>query len=371
MVKKQAVIQIRRDGRGVALVRLPFSKDRVVLIRKIVGRRWNPSSKFWEVPDVPDHERNLAELFPNDRIENLNNVGESLASGGDTWWMIELNRELSLRGFGAKTKKAYVGHCRRLVRHFQRSPELINEDEIRGYLTAALDRGTSHSYINQCISAIKFLYHQALRSGIKFDRLPRPKKENKLPSVLSRQETLRIIQAIGNVKHKAIMLLTYSAGLRIGEVVRLRCEDIDVDRKAIHVRQGKQRKDRYTLLSENALVVLRDYMVRYRPHTWLFPGAKNGKHLHERSVQKVFQRARKTAGIDKPVSVHSLRHSFATHLLEGGTDLRYIQELLGHKSSRTTEIYTHVSRRDLARIRSPLDALMDNEAGSEIIKDLP
>ncbi len=160
------------------------------------------------------------------------------------------------------------------------------------------------------------------------------------------------------------MLLTYSAGLRVGEVVRLRCEDIDIDRKMILVRQGKRRKDRYTMLSEFALGALREYLRRYRPRTWLFPGARYGRHLHERSVQKVFQRAKEKAGIDKQVSVHTLRHSFATHLLEGGTDLRYIQELLGHESSRTTEIYTHVSQRDIGRIRSPLDQLMDGNDGS-------
>ena len=141
--------------------------------------------------------------------------------------------------------------------------------------------------------------------------------------------------------------------------MRLRVEDIDSERKLIHVKQGKQRKDRYTVLSDVALSALREYVRRYRPQTWLFPGQRPGRHLHERSVQKVFQRARIKAGVDKPVSVHSLRHSFATHLLEGGTDLRYIQELLGHKSSTTTEIYTHVSTRDIGQIRSPLDSLMD------------
>ena len=131
----------------------------------------------------------------------------------------------------------------------------------------------------------------------------------------------------------------------------------------IHIKQGKQRKDRYTMLSDVALEVLREYIQRYRPRTWLFPGARYGRHLHERSVQKVFERATQRAAIKKQVSVHTLRHSFATHLLEGGTDLRYIQELLGHKSSKTTEIYTHVSKRDISRIRSPLDTLMD-EMGS-------
>ncbi len=144
----------------------------------------------------------------------------------------------------------------------------------------------------------------------------------------------------------------------MGEVVRLKVEDIDKERKLIHVRQGKGRNDRYTILSEAALQVVDIYCQKYRPSDWLFPGADPDRHVTERSVQHIFEQAREKVGIKKDVSVHSLRHSFATHLLEGGTDLRYIQELLGHKSSKTTEIYTHVSERDIRRIQSPLDRLM-------------
>ncbi|MCL0077220.1 tyrosine-type recombinase/integrase [Dehalococcoidia bacterium] len=178
-----------------------------------------------------------------------------------------------------------------------------------------------------------------------------------MPDILSRQEVLRLLEAVQNPKHRAIMLLTYSSGLRLGEVVRLKIEDIDSARRLIHLRQAKGRKDRYTVLSQVALDALRAYFKQYHPDQWLFPGAQPGRHLHERTVQKVFEQAREMAGIRKNVSVHTLRHSFATHLLESGTDLRYIQELLGHKSSKTTEIYTHVSERDIGRIQSPLDTL--------------
>ena len=152
-------------------------------------------------------------------------------------------------------------------------------------------------------------------------------------------------------------MLIYSAGLRVGEVVRLKPEDIDSERNLIHIRQAKGNKDRYTILSQTALTALNLYLELYRPEKWLFPGAQPGSHLTERSVQKFFDIARDRAGITKDVSVHTLRHSFATHLLEAGTDLRYIQELLGHQSSKTTEIYTHVSKRDIGRIQSPLDRL--------------
>jgi len=150
----------------------------------------------------------------------------------------------------------------------------------------------------------------------------------------------------------------YSSGLRVGEVVRLKLEDIDSQRMLIHVKQGKGAKDRYTLLSKIALIQLRNYVKEYHPETWLFPGAENKGHLTERTVQRVFENALIKARITKKASVHTLRHSFATHLLESGTDLRYIQELLGHQSSKTTEIYTHVTEKSINNIESPLDKLM-------------
>ena len=193
--------------------------------------------------------------------------------------------------------------------------------------------------------ALKFLFGKVLKKPAPIQTLPRPKREQKLPRILSRQEVARILQAVRNPKHRAIVMLTYSAGLRLGEVVRLRVEDIDSDRKLIHVRQGKRRKDRYTVLSRFAIDALRTYVREYRPRTWLFPGVRPGRHLHDRTVQKIFDQAYKRAGIEKPVSVHTLRHSFATHLLERGTDLRYIQELLGHKSSKN---YGNLYSRDQA-----------------------
>jgi len=156
----------------------------------------------------------------------------------------------------------------------------------------------------------------------------------------------------------------YSAGLRVGEVVKLKIEDIEVKRKLIRVRGGKGRKDRYTVLSEIALRTFREYVDKYKPEKWLFPGQRKDKHISTRTVQAIFEKARDKAGIKKDATVHSLRHSFATHLLESGVDLRYIQELLGHKSSKTTEIYTHVSTKNLSKIKSPLD-LMGGEKHSE------
>lgn len=211
-----------------------------------------------------------------------------------------------------------------------------------------------HSYANQAISSIGFFLKYVLKKNNSI-HLPRPKKEQKLPDILSRAEIHSILQAPRNVKHKAILSLTYSAGLRVSEVASLKIHDIDTNRMLIHIRQGKGRKDRYTLLSSNALETLRTYAASYKLNDWLFPGEEKGEHIAERTVQKVFKNACEKASIRKQVSVHSLRHSFATHLLESGIDLRYIQELLGHSSSKTTEIYTHVSNKDLSKIQSPLD----------------
>jgi len=179
--------------------------------------------------------------------------------------------------------------------------------------------------------------------------------------VLSKDEVTRLLDSVRNRKHRAILMLVYSAGLRVSEVVRLKLEDIDVRRRLIHIKGSKGRKDRYTLLSSVALEVLRDYYRFYRPRKWLFPGKRKDRHISARAVQKVVTATGKRAGIRKKLTTHTLRHSFATHLLENGTDLRYIQELLGHKSSKTTQIYTHVTRKDLVRIVSPLDRIASGQ----------
>jgi len=176
--------------------------------------------------------------------------------------------------------------------------------------------------------------------------------------VLSKEEVKKILDVTSNIKHKAILILMYSSGLQVEEVVRLKLEDIDANRKLIHIRASKGRKDRYNLLSNVALQPLRENWKKEKPQKWLFSSWNKERHTTARTVQKIFQNACKKAGINKNVSVHFLRHSFATHLLESGIDLRYIQELLGHKSSKTTEIYTHVSTKNLSAIKNPLDSLL-------------
>lgn len=271
----------------------------------------------------------------------------------------ELKKQLILKGFTQKTIKVYMSHSKLFLEYTNKRENKLKREDVEGYMFYLLNiQNNSHSYVNQAISSIKILYKDVLKKGDLVYHIPIPKKEKKLPNILSEDEVVKILNVVDNRKHRAILFLIYSAGLRVGEVVRLKLEDIDSKRMLIHVKQGKGRKDRYTLLSEIALQMLRKYVSIEKPEDWVFPGGKNNNHITERSVQKIFSKVCKKAKIRKHVTVHSLRHSFATHLLERGTDLRFIQELLGHQSSKTTEIYTHVSKSNICKIKSPLDKIM-------------
>ncbi len=269
---------------------------------------------------------------------------------------------LKLKGYSPKTIKSYMSHIRLFLERCGKGVEQLAKEDIDRYLLYLLDeKGHAHSFVSQAVSSIKFLFRHVLMKDDIIKNVVRPKKESKLPEVLSQKEVLNILDSLINLKHKAILFLTYSSGLRVGEVVRLKVKDIDSDRMLIHVIQGKGRRDRYTVLSEVALKALREYARQSKPTVWLFQGEEEGSHITERTVQRVFENAKDKAEVQKKVSVHSLRHSFATHLLEGGIDLRYIQELLGHQSSKTTEIYTHVTEKSIKKIVSPLDKLMSKK----------
>jgi integrase/recombinase XerD len=268
-----------------------------------------------------------------------------------------LAQELRLRNYSPKTIKAYKSCIRSFARYIApKHPREATEEDIRKFLLYQIsEKKLSAATVNQIYNALRFLYAELYKKPFVIGSLPRPKKERKLPTVLSQEEVLTILSCTENLKHRALLTLIYSAGLRVGESVRLKISDIDSERKMIHLRNAKGKKDRYTLLSDTALETLREYYKQYKPNDYLFGGADGRSHLSERSVQHVFEHAREAAGIHKPISVHGLRHSFATHLLESGVDLRYIQEILGHNSSKTTEIYTHVSKKTLGKIINPLD----------------
>ena len=268
-------------------------------------------------------------------------------------------RKLESQRYSIKTIKTYSSLLKYFFKHFKGiNPEEITKDEILNYMVYLVDKGYSISLQNQVINTIKFFYEKILEYPREYYCVERPRQERKLPIVLSRKEVKAIIDNTHNIKHKSILMLTYSAGLRVGEVLNLMVKDIDSKRMFIHIRSGKGKKDRVVPLAEHALFLLRKYYKEYKPVKWLFEGASGGKYS-TRSIQQILRRAVVKSRIRKRVTPHTLRHSFATHLLESGTDIRYIQVLLGHGSVKTTQIYTQVSHAHLQNITSPLDLLYD------------
>jgi len=236
----------------------------------------------------------------------------------------------------------------------------ITEEDIKSYLLYMVDkRKVSYSTQNQIINSIKFYYEQVLGLGKKKYWINRPRKEKRLPGVLSVEEVMEILWSIDNIKHKCIVGLLYSAGLRMGELLNLRRQDLDFDRKQLFIKGGKGNKDRTSVLSDLIAQQLVNYLAIARPKYWLFESPGQAQYS-KTSVGNIIKRACKKAGVEKKVTAHTFRHSFATHLLEQGTDLRYIQTLLGHNSSKTTEIYTHVSTNALRNIKSPLDVIAED-----------
>lgn len=268
--------------------------------------------------------------------------------------------EMRIRDFSKHTIAAYVSVVYRLANHYRRSPDKLDREEIRAFLVDLVEqKQVSWPYYRQVLSALRFLYRHVLRRGevVENVRCPRPRK--KLPVVLSAQEVVRFFKAIPSLKHRTILMLAYGAGLRISDAVSVRLSDIDRERKLIRVQQGKGKKDRYTVLSPALLEMLDRYCWAARPEDLLFPSRFKDRPITDSAVQGVCIQAQRDAGIDKRISPHTLRHSFATHLLEAGTDLRVIQVLLGHASPKTTAIYTHVSNALIGKTVSPLDTLPD------------
>lgn len=267
-----------------------------------------------------------------------------------------MEEDMELKGFSSRTRTCYLSHVRDFVRHQGRSPDQLGCEEVRSYLHYLIhDKQVSRSAVAQAYSALKFFYATTLHRGWEMDTIPRIKREKKLPVVLSYAEVQAILSGIGNIKHRAVLTTIYSAGLRLSEALHLKLTDIDSQRMMIRVDQGKGNKDRYTILAQRTLDVLREYWKACQPVDWLFPGDRKDRPMGPTTIQRVFKLARERAGIQKPASVHTLRHCFATHMLEAGTDLYYIQQLLGHGSLKTTSIYLHLGRKGLAQAVSPLD----------------
>ena len=272
--------------------------------------------------------------------------------------------DMQVRNLSPHTQDSYVRQVAQFARHFDKSPEELGPVDIRSYqVYLANEKKLAPGSILIAVAALRFVYRVTLQKEWLFeDIIPAPKKPQTLPVVLSPEEALRFLESVHLLKHRAILTTCYAAGLRVSEAVRLRPTDIDSRRMVIRVEQGKGQKDRYVMLSPVVLEVLREYVKIDRPYHWLFPAGHRGdRHITTRTIQEAVNQAAKRAGIEKRVTPHILRHSFATHLLESGTDLRYIQELLGHSKISTTVIYTHVAKKEARKITSPIDRLFDDE----------
>jgi integrase/recombinase XerD len=265
--------------------------------------------------------------------------------------------DMRVRNYSPRTIKHYVSQVAAFAQYFKKSPEQLGPAHIRSFQVHLIDRGLSWSSFNIAVSALRFFYRVTLKKDWMIEHLPFGKKPKRLPVILGREEVVRLLVAIPDLNHRIMLMTAYSAGLRVSEVARLRVEDIDRQRMLIRVREGKGRKDRYVPLSTTLVEVLSGYAKVGQPSDWLFPGERDGQYISPRTVSRVCRRAVQAAGIRKPVSMHTLRHCFATHLLESGIDIRTIQKLLGHHRLETTTIYTHVTEAKIRSTPSPLDLL--------------
>jgi site-specific recombinase XerD len=359
-------VRVRRfpDRLEVSLGRGFTGKD-LAVVKSVPGRRWEAAEKVWILPGPENALARLTEGFGPDRLL-IESSGVPELGGEAADLMEEVRKALLLRGYSRRTQKLYLGHLRRffewLVKETAPSTAHLRGENAQrlaqAYLVALFGgRRLSKSYHNQVVSALRFLFETVLEEPRLGLSLPRPRMRRHLPAVLSVDEVARLLAKPRNLRDRTIVTLLYSSGLRVGELTRLRPKDVDEERGVLTVRNGKGGKDRQTILGDRARETVRIYRAAYAPGRWLFESSRPDRHIHPRSVQRLVAEAARAAGIEKKVTPHTLRHSFATHLLESGTNIRVIQELLGHKSTRTTQIYTHVARSTLESVRSPMDDL--------------
>jgi len=364
----------RHEGSVRIAIRFRYNERIIEKVRLIPGRRWCIEHKVWHIHYTEEKLEALKyyliseDIIIDDSAFRIRKGQSKYASRGiiDTQELSgvhlkHINRFriwLRSRRYSDRTIESYLALIRAFLLFFNNCDvgEITNEDIVQFNHELIIRNRYSVSYQRQMVSAIKLFYQQVERRRLDITRLERPRKERKLPTVFSREEVRAIIRSIRNEKHRVMISLIYSAGLRISELLNLLPGDIDTNRMVIHIRYGKGRKDRIVPLSGKIMDNLRKYFIHYRPRVYLFEGTV-GKRYSATSCRKILKAAMVRAGVRKGGSLHTLRHSYATHLLESGTDIRYIQELLGHENSRTTEIYTHVSQKRLEGIKSPYDDL--------------
>lgn len=341
------IIQYKKELR----IAIYFEKNFELIkrIKQFEDARWSPSLVAWH---LPDNEENRIRF----KIAPISN---SLPSPEGIENIKKFRQWLSAKRYSENTIGTYSEALKSFLVFYNQKAisEITNEDVVIYNSEFIIKNNLSASYQNQVANAIKLFFKTVLETKIDIDKIHRPKRAKMLPNVLSKEEVKLILNVHSNIKHKTMLSLIYSCGLRCGELLALKPVDIDSKRNIVLLKNSKGKKDRIAPLSPKILEMLREYYTLSKPKTYLFEGNTPGAPYSEKSLQSVLKSALQKSNISKPVTLHWLRHSFATHLLESGTDLRYIQELLGHNSSKTTEIYTHVSTKSIQQIKSPFDDL--------------
>jgi len=337
--------------KGTARISVAFEKniELIARIKTIEGSRWSQSLGVWHIPDT--EENRLRFKLPLHSISTPSQEGILQIEKFKQWLLSKRYSPSTIKTYSEALKSFFIFYREKPI------AEISNEDVIIYNNEYLLKNNLSASYQNQIVNAIKLFFQTIRETKMLVDKIHRPKRSKLLPNVLSKEEIKLILNVHNNIKHKMMLSLIYSCGLRCGELLALKPVHIDSKRNIVLLKNSKGQKDRIVPLSPFILEILREYYKIFKPKTYLFEGQNIGLPYDARSLQLILKQALQKTGITKPATLHWLRHSYATHLLESGTDLRYIQELLGHSSSKTTEIYTHVSTKSIQQIKSPFDDL--------------
>lgn len=369
---------IHREKQRI-LLKFEYDQQLISIVKTIDGARWSQTLRCWHVENKPESLKTIfrtlkgqaqidaTRIFkqsvnPPKQVRTKTNVTHKLANQLDTEissrldsfqkWMIQ-------KRYSERTIRTYISLLKVFFRflHNKRVETITEEDVLSFNSEYVIEGGFSSTFQNQVINAIKLFYFTVQKKTITPEHIERPRTGRSLPNVLSKEEVEKLLNTPLNYKHKVMLSLVYACGLRRSELLNLKTRHVDYDRKLLIIKGAKGNKDRVAPLPVKIIAALKDYVRKYNPGNWLFEGQKKGERYSETSLQEVFRANVEKSGINKSATLHWLRHSYATHLLENGTDLRYIQEILGHKSSKTTEIYTHVSQKNIERIKSPFDDL--------------
>ena len=360
---KIIIYKPRKESRRIKL-RIPYKMvEERAMLKQIPGRFYHKEQTLWSIPNTKGNYELLQKIFIDKfDIQNEDKKPKIPSFELDIKSLEELakvHQKLVLKAYSAHTVRNYKSELMTFFKYFENyNLKNLDKEQIESYIFYLINKyKISETKQNMAINAIKFYYEQILGMPREYYDIQRPKRLKSLPNVLSQEEVLRLINTPKNIKHKAILYTIYSCGLRVGELLNLRVKDLRTDDGYVFIKGGKGKKDRHTVLSENLLIILRAYYKTHKPSYWLFEG-QSGDKYSSKSVQKIFRKAQQESGVNPWSTPHTLRHSFATHLLENGENLRNIQIMLGHESSKTTEIYTHVINVNNKKIKNPLDIII-------------